>query len=99
MAVLIRIINGASSFRASSLALRRDVAHGATMAVMARRMGVPLGDRAVTLVVDHWAIVHAYSFSDLGQPGGPPIEPGIVCEQLSATFELFRRTWSPCATE
>ena len=69
------------------------------MGVMARRMGVPVGDRAVTLVTDTWAIVFAYSFADLGQPGNPPIEAGIVCDRLSATFELFRRTWSPWASE
>ena len=52
-------------------------------------------DRAVTLVVDMWAIIHAYSFADLGQPGHPPIESGVVCDRLCATFEAFRSTWSP----
>ncbi len=99
MAVLIRIINGSSSFRASALALRHNVTYGATMAVMARRMGVPEGDRAVTLVTETWAILFAYSFADLGQPGNPPIEAGIVCDRLFATFELFRRTWSPWTSE
>ena len=97
MAMLIRIINGSSSFTASSLALRHDVTEGVTMGVMARRMGVPAGDRAVTLVTDTWAIIHAYSFAGLGLPDNPEIEPDVVCERLSSTFELFRRTWSPWA--
>lgn len=95
MAMLIRIINGSTSFRASSLALRHDVTEGRTMGVLARRMGVPVGDRAVTLVVDMWAIVHAYAFADLGQPDHPPIDPANVCDRLCSTFEAFRRTWSP----
>jgi AcrR family transcriptional regulator len=95
MAVLIRIINGSSSFRASSLALRHDVTHGATMRVMARRMDVPVGDPAVTLVTDMWAIVHAYSFAGLGLPDNPPIEADVICDRLCTTFELFRRTWTP----
>jgi AcrR family transcriptional regulator len=95
MAMLIRIINGSSSFTASSLALRHDVTEGLTMGVMARRMGVPAGHRAVTLVTDTWAIIHAYSFAGLGLPDNPPIDPDVVCERLSTTFELFRQTWAP----
>ncbi|MBJ7341475.1 TetR family transcriptional regulator [Mycolicibacterium sp.] len=99
MAVLIKIINGSASFRASALALRHNVTYGATMRVMARRMGVPVDDRAVTLVTDTWAILFSYSFADLGLPGNPPIGADIVCDRLSATFEVFRRTWSPWADE
>lgn len=95
MAMLIRIINGSTSFRASSLALRHDVTEGRTMGVLAHRMGVLPGDRAVTLVVDMWAIIHAYAFADLGQPDHPPIEPAVVCDRLRSTVDAFRRTWSP----
>ena len=95
MAVLIRIINGSSSFRASSLALRHDVTNRVTMGVMARRMGVAEGDPALILITDAWAILHAYAFAGLGQPDNPPIEADVVCERLCTTFELFRKTWSP----
>jgi AcrR family transcriptional regulator len=95
MAMLIRIINGSASYRASALALRYDVTNRATMGVMARRMGVPVGDRAVALVTDTWAILFSDSFAGLGQPGNDPIEPAIICDRLSATVELFRRTWLP----
>lgn len=98
LAVLIEIINGSSSFRASALGLRHDVAEGSTMRVMARRMGVPVGDRAVTLVTDVWALLFTDSFVGLGRPGHPPIDPRVVCERLTATVALFRRTWTPAAT-
>jgi AcrR family transcriptional regulator len=95
MAMLIRIINGSTSYRASALALRHDVTNKATMGVMARRMGVPVGDRAVTLVTDTWAILFSDSFAGLGQPGNDPIEPKIICDRLRGAVELFRRTWQP----
>jgi AcrR family transcriptional regulator len=97
MAMLIRIINGSASYRASALALRHDVTNKATMRVMARRMNVPVDDRAVTLVTDVWAVIFSDSFAGLGQPGHPEIEPEIVCERLAATVALFRNTWTPWA--
>lgn len=99
MAMLIRIINGSTSYRASALSLRHDVSNGSTMKVMARRMGVPVGDRAVTLVADTWAILFSDSFAGLGQPGNDPIESRVICDRLSATVELFRRTWQPSLGE
>ena len=97
MAMLIRIINGSTSYRASALALRHDVTNKATMGVMARRMGVPEGDRAVTLVTDTWAILFSDSFAGLGRPGNDPIEPKIIRDRLCATVAVFRRTWQPSA--
>ncbi|BBY31884.1 TetR family transcriptional regulator [Mycolicibacterium sediminis] len=95
LALLIEIINGSTSFRASALALRHDVTNRATMKVMARRMGVPEGDRAVALVTDTWAVIFSDSFAGLGRPGNEPVRPDVICDRLSATVELFRRTWSP----
>ena len=97
MAMLIRIINGSTSYRASALALRHDVTNKATMRVMARRMNVPVDDRAVTLVTDVWAVIFSDSFAWLGQPGNLEIESDVICERLSATVALFRSTWTPWA--
>ena len=95
MAMLIRIINGSTSYQASALALRHDVTNKATMRVMARRMNVPVDDRAVTLVTDVWAVLFSDSFAGLGQPGHHEIEAEIICGRLSATVALFRNTWTP----
>src|SRR4051812_32297474 len=97
MAMLIRIINGSTSYRASALALRHDVTNKATMRVMARRMNVPVEHRAVTLVTDVWAVIFSDSFAGLGQPGNHDIEAEIICRRLSATVALFRSTWTPWA--
>jgi hypothetical protein len=40
-------------------------------------------------------LLFAASFADLGQPGNEPIESSIVCDRMCASFELFRRSWSP----
>lgn len=98
LAMLIQIINGSVSYRASALALRHDVTNQATMRVMARRMNVPVGDRAVTLATDVWAVIFAESFAGLGQPGNDSFEPEVICRRLSATVELFRHTWVPPVT-
>lgn len=94
MTTLIRIINGSTSYRASALALRHDVSEKATMRVMARRMNVPVDDRAVTLVTDVWAVIFSDSFAGLGQAGCEAIEPEIICDRLTASVELFRSTWT-----
>lgn len=97
MAMLIQIINGSTSYRASALALRHDVTNKATMHVMARRMNVPVDHRAVTLVTDVWAVIFSDSFAGLGQPGNHPIESTVICDRLAATVALFRSTWTPWA--
>lgn len=95
MATLIRIINGSTSYRASALALRHDVSEKATMRVMARRMNVPVDDRAVTVVTDVWAVIFSDSFAGLGQPGDEAIDPETICDRLAASVKLFRSTWTP----
>jgi hypothetical protein len=58
-------------------------------------MGVAFDHPAVRLISDMWTMLFATSFSGLGLPGNDPIEPKVVCDRLCATFELFRRSWSP----
>jgi hypothetical protein len=40
-------------------------------------------------------LLFSSSFAGLGLPGQPPIESGVLCERLSATFERFRQSWQP----
>jgi len=94
MAVLIQIVNESSSLKASAFAFQRASAN-ASLAVLSRRMGLPPDHPAVRMVTDTWTLLFATSFADLGQPGNEPIESRIVCDRLSASFELFRRSWSP----
>jgi AcrR family transcriptional regulator len=94
MAVLIQIVNESSSLKASAFAFQRASAN-ASVAVLGRRMGVASNHPAVRVVTDIWTLLFATSFADLGQLGNQPIESRIVCDRLCATFELFRRSWSP----
>ncbi|MEU0494839.1 TetR family transcriptional regulator [Mycobacterium sp. NPDC006124] len=95
MAMLIRIINGSTSYQASALALRHDITNRATMRVMANRLGVPVDHRSVALITDVWAVIFSTSFAGLGQPGNPAIEPEIIADRLTATVSMFRGTWAP----
>lgn len=93
MAVMIQIVNGSSSFKASALA--HDLSENASTAAIGRRMGVAADHPAVRIIADTWTVLFATSFSGLGTPGHEPIEPRIVCERMCVSFELFRRSWLP----
>jgi AcrR family transcriptional regulator len=95
MALLIAIVNGSESARASAFAHQRGISQHHALTEMGRRMGVPADDPAVRLISDTWTMLFATSFAGLGQPGADPIEPKVLCDRLCATFELFRRSWSP----
>ncbi|MDT5079686.1 MAG: hypothetical protein QOJ80_4323 [Mycobacterium sp.] len=95
MAALIAIVNGSDSAKASAFAHQRGISQNAALTVMGKRMGVTFDHPAVRLISDMWTMLFATSFSGLGLPGNDPIEPKVVCDRLCATFELFRRSWSP----
>jgi AcrR family transcriptional regulator len=95
MAALIAIDNGSDSAKVSAFAHQRGISDNASLTVMGRRMGVAFDHPAVRLISDVWTMLFATSFSGLGLPGNDPIEPKVVCDRLCATFEQFRRSWSP----
>jgi AcrR family transcriptional regulator len=95
MAALIAIVNGSQSAKASAFAHQKGISQNAALTVMGRRMGVASDHPAVGLISDTWTMLFATSFGGLGLPGNDPIEPKVVCDRLCATFELFRRSWSP----
>lgn len=95
MAVLIQIVNESTSFNQAAFRYQRNLSENASAKVIGRRMGVPADHPAVRIVVDTWTLLFATSFADLGRPGNEPIESRIVYDRMCATFELFRRSWSP----
>lgn len=92
MAVLISIVNGATSMTASPFAFKQRHA-GTSVEALAERLGVRLSDPMVALVADVWTLLFSTSFAGLGLPGRQPIESGVLCERLSAAFDTFRRSW------
>jgi len=95
MAAMIQIVNGSESMRASALAQKDGISNNAALEAMARRMGVPVDHPAIRVIGDTWTMLFAASFDGLGLPGNEPVEPKVVCDRLCATFELFRRSWTP----
>ncbi|MBI3226512.1 MAG: TetR family transcriptional regulator [Mycolicibacterium cosmeticum] len=92
MAVLISIVNGATSMTTSPFAFKQRHT-GTSVEAIAERLGVRLSDPMVALVADVWTLLFSSSFAGLGMPGQPPIESGVLCERLSAAFDTFRGSW------
>ena len=99
MAVLIAIVNASSTFNTAAFAFTPEPAEKSSVAVLARRMGLPVDDPAVRLVADTWTVLFAASFRGMGTPGGDPIEAQNLCDRLQETYLLFTRLSGPWRTD
>lgn len=99
MAAMIQIVNGSDHAKSAAFAHQQGVTDNAALGVMAKRMGVAADDPVIRMVADAWTAMFAASFAGLGLPGNPPIAPKLVCDRMCASFETFRRTWSPWGTD
>jgi AcrR family transcriptional regulator len=95
MAALIQIVNGSESMKASAFVHQQGLSQNASFAAIGKRLGVSADHLAVRVISDTWTALFAASFDGLGLPGNEPVEPKVVCDRLCATFELFRRSWTP----
>jgi AcrR family transcriptional regulator len=95
MAALIQIVNSSANLAMSSIPFRQEPDRFPTLVETARRMGLPTDHDAVHLVVESWTVVMNTATYGLGTPGRPPIEPGIICDRITAAYEQFTRTWRP----
>jgi AcrR family transcriptional regulator len=95
MAMLIKILNESAVLRASSHSFRPEAGDHVTVRVLASRMGLAPDHPAVLLVADTWTLLMATACAGLGMPGQPPFDQHVLCERMTATYELFTRLWSP----
>jgi hypothetical protein len=95
MAVMIQIVNASPTLNESAFTIRADLNENASLRVLGQRMGVPADHLAVRLVADIWTVLFASAFRGMGTPGEDPIESGILCARLNASFGVFTRLWSP----
>jgi len=94
MAVLIQIVNTSPTLSSAAATYRQG--HSAkSLQAVAQRMGLPVEHLAVRLVADTWTAVFASVYGGMGDPGNDPIEATALCERLTSTFAMFRRTWAP----
>lgn len=98
MAALIQIVNSSANLAMTSIPFRHHPDRYPTVVETARRMGLPTDHDAVHIVLESWTAVMNTACRGLGTPGQPPIEPGIMCERITAAYEVFTRTWQPWAT-
>jgi hypothetical protein len=89
----LQIVNSSPMLGLAAFTFRAD--GGPTAAViraMARRMGTPVGDPAVRILFDTWAVLMAVA---CGSPGSEVSDPGRVSERIEATYRIFARLWQP----
>ena len=89
----LQIVNSSPMLGLAAFTFRAD--GGPTAAViraMAERMGTPVGDPAVRILFDTWAVLMAVA---CGSPGSEVSDPGRVSERIEATYRIFARLWQP----
>ena len=89
----LQIVNSSPMLGLAAFTFRAD--GGPTAAViraMAERMGTPVGDPAVRILFDTWAVLMAVA---CGSPGTDVSDPGRVSERIEATYRIFARLWQP----
>jgi len=92
----LQIVNGSPLLGLAAFTYRPDAPTRAVIEALARRMGVDVGHQAVRILFDTWAVLMAAALgssrSDLGCPG-------VVADQIEATYAVFTRLWSPWQPE
>ena len=89
----LQIVNSSPMLGLAAFTFRAD--GGPTAAViraMAERMGTPVGDPAVRILFDTWAVLMEVA---CGSPGTDVSDPGRVSERIEATYRIFARLWQP----
>jgi AcrR family transcriptional regulator len=95
MRLLLTIVNSAPAIGLGPFMFRGDSFHHAAVDVAARRMGVPTGHPAIRILFDTWAVVMGVACHGLGAPGGPPVEPDVLCNRIESVYRVFTRLWRP----
>lgn len=95
MRLLLTIVNSAPAIGLAPFMFREDGFQHGAVSVAARRMGVAADHPAIRILFDTWTVVMAVACRDLGTPGGPPIEPNVLCDRIESMYGVFTRLWSP----
>jgi hypothetical protein len=74
---------------------RADSFHHGAVDVAAQRMNVGRSHPAIRILFDTWAVVMGVACHGLGVPGGPPVEPDVLCNRIESVYGVFTRLWRP----
>ena len=88
----LSIVNSTPMLGLASFTFRPEGSTHAVLEALARRMRVPVGDPAVRVVFDTWAVLMATA---LGMPGSDASDPGAFCDRIEETYVVFTRLWHP----
>ena len=95
MRLLLTIVNSAPAIGLGPFMFRADGFHHEAVDVAAQRMGVSTGHPAIRILFDTWAVVMGVACHGLGTPGGPPVEPDVLCNRIESVYGVFTRLWQP----
>lgn len=88
----LRIVIGAPTLGLSAFSFRPGGPTRAVTDALARRMGVSIGDPAVRIVLDTWAVLVA---AGVDTPGARIGGPGDIMDRIASSYSVFTRLWRP----
>ena len=88
----LRIVTGSPMLGLAAFTYRLDGPTRAVIQALAKRMGVPLGDPAVRIILDTWAVMIAAA---VDVPEVATLGPGDVISRIEAAYAVFIRLWRP----
>lgn len=92
----LRIVTGSPMLGLAAFTYRLDGPTRAVIQALAKRMGVPLGDPAVRIILDTWAVMIAAA---VDVPEVATLGPGDVISRIEAAYAVFIRLWRPWHNE
>lgn len=88
----LQIVNGSPLLGLAAFTYRPESPTRPVIESLAHRMGTDVGDPAVRIVFDTWAVLMAAA---LGTGGTDIGGPGAVAERIEETYAIFTRLWQP----
>ncbi|AKK29315.1 hypothetical protein AB431_24550 [Mycobacterium sp. EPa45] len=95
MRLLLTIVASAPAIGLAPFMFRSHGFHHGAVEVAVQRMGVSADHPSIRILFDTWAVVMGVACGGLGTPGGPPIEPDVVCHRIESVYALLAELWTP----
>lgn len=91
----LRIVTGSPMLGLASFAYRPDGPTDPVIQALATRMGLPVDDPAVRILLDTWAVLVAAA---VDIPGVEALGPADMVKRIEDTYAVFIRLWRPWRT-
>ena len=88
----LRIVNSSPLLGLAAFTYRRDAPTRPVIEALAGRMRVGVDEPVVRILFDTWAVLMAAALGTVDTDIGGP---GVVADQIEATYAVFTRLWTP----